>query len=93
MRMAQEALRNVERHSKATRVAMELKTVDDGRIELRIEDNGVGFDPLASRPGHYGLVGLREQAESIGADLILESGPQGTAVRIWLRVGPARFVP
>ena len=63
MRMAQEALRNVERHSKATRVAMELKTVDDGRIELRIEDNGVGFDPLASRPGHYGLVGLREQAD------------------------------
>ena len=93
MRMAQEALRNVERHSKATRVAIELKTIDDGRIELRIEDNGVGFDPLASRPGHYGLVGLREQAESIGADLILESGPQGTAVRIRLRVGPARFVP
>ena len=64
-----------------------------GGLELRIEDNGVGFDPLASRPGHYGLVGLREQAELIGADLILESGPQGTAVRIWLRVGPARFVP
>jgi signal transduction histidine kinase len=93
MRMAQEALRNIERHSKATRVAIGLKTVDDGRIELRIEDNGIGFDPLALRPGHYGLVGLREQAESIGADLILESGPQGTAVRIRLRVGPARFVP
>jgi nitrate/nitrite-specific signal transduction histidine kinase len=70
-----------------------LKTLGDGRIELRIEDNGVGFDPLAARPGHYGLVGLREQAESIAADLALESGSQGTVVCVRLRVEPARFVP
>lgn len=93
MRMAQEALRNIERHSKATQVAIRLKTLGDGRIELRIEDNGVGFDPLAARPGHYGLVGLREQAESIAADLALESGSQGTVVCVRLRVEPARFVP
>ena len=91
MRMAQEALHNVERHSKAARVMIELKAVDDGVIELRIEDNGVGFDPLASRPGHYGLVGLREQAEAIGAELILESDAQGTNICIRLPVGPARF--
>jgi signal transduction histidine kinase len=91
LRMAQEALRNIERHAKATRVRVELEAIDEGRIELRIADNGVGFDPLASRPGHYGLVGLREQAESIGAELQLESGAHGTSVSIRLRVAPVRF--
>jgi signal transduction histidine kinase len=92
MRMTQEALRNVERHAKATRVAIRLKAVEDSGIELRIEDNGIGFVPLESRPGHYGLIGLREQAEFIGANLTLESGSQGTLVRVRLQVGPARFV-
>jgi signal transduction histidine kinase len=91
MRMAQEALRNIERHSKATQVAIGLKTIDESGIELSIADNGIGFDPRASQPGHYGLVGLREQADSIGADLVLESGPRGTLVCIRWRVAPARF--
>lgn len=91
MRMAQEALRNIERHSKATEVAIGLKKIDESGIELCIVDNGIGFDPHASQPGHYGLVGLREQADSIGADLVLESGPGGTLVCIRLRVAPARF--
>ncbi len=91
LRMAQEALRNIERHAKATRVRVELEAVDGGRIELRIADNGVGFDPLAPRPGHYGLVGLREQAELIAAELRLESGAQGTLVSIRLRVAPVQF--
>lgn len=91
LRMAQEALRNVERHAQATRVRIELGAIDGGRIELRIADNGIGFDPLVSRPGHYGLVGLREQAELIGAELQLESGMHGTSVSIRLRVAPVQF--
>jgi signal transduction histidine kinase len=91
LRMAQEALRNVERHSMATRVAVRLQATDD-ELELRIEDNGIGFDPHTPRPGHYGLVGLREQAELIGAQLRVDSGPQqGTKISVMLRTAPAAF--
>ena len=62
VRMAQEALRNVERHARATRVSVRLQSTNDGILALQIEDNGVGFDPAALRPGHYGIVGLREQS-------------------------------
>ncbi len=91
LRMAQEALRNIERHAKATRVSVELQAIDGGRIELRISDNGLGFDPLVSHPGHYGLLGLREQAEMMGAELRIDSGSQGTTVSIRLAVAPVRF--
>jgi signal transduction histidine kinase len=91
LRMAQEALRNVERHSQATRVSVRLATRDD-LLELRIEDNGVGFDPHAPHPEHYGLVGLREQADLIGAELRIDTGPQlGTTISVTLRVAPAAF--
>jgi len=91
LRMAQEALRNVERHSMATRVSVRLATREEV-LELRIEDNGVGFDPQTPCPEHYGLVGLREQAALIGAELRIDTGPQlGTTIRVRLRVAPAAF--
>ncbi|MGO9932884.1 MAG: histidine kinase [Steroidobacteraceae bacterium] len=92
LRMAQEALHNVERHARATRVVVRLQSTDDGRLELRIVDNGVGFGPQAPRPGHYGLVGLREQAELIGAELRIDSQPhEGTSICISLRLSPIAF--
>jgi signal transduction histidine kinase len=72
-RIAEEALRNVARHAKATRVVVTLATGDHGQCELRIEDDGVGFDPEAEYEGHFGLIGIREQAEMIGARLRIES--------------------
>jgi signal transduction histidine kinase len=91
LRMAQEALRNVERHSMATRVSIKLET-RAAQLELKIEDNGVGFDPDAPRPEHYGTVGLREQAELIDAELCIDTAPQlGTKIRVRLRVAPAAF--
>jgi signal transduction histidine kinase len=90
-RMAQEILRNVERHAGASRVDVELAGVDD-RLELSVCDDGVGFDPGVPHPGHYGLVGLREQAELIGADLRIDSAPRGgTRVVIALRMPPMSF--
>jgi signal transduction histidine kinase len=92
LRMAQEALRNVERHARATRVTVQLKSTDDSLLELRIEDNGIGFDPDASRPGHFGIVGLREQAELIGAELRIDSKPnEGTRLSVSLRLSPIAF--
>jgi two-component system sensor histidine kinase UhpB len=85
-RIAQEALNNVERHSDADQVEIRV-TIGTG-IEIIIEDNGVGFRP-PDRPeelataGHFGLVGMHERAQIIGARLGLESAPgRGTRVRI-----------
>jgi signal transduction histidine kinase len=85
-RIAEEALRNVERHSGAEHVDVSLR-VDhpDGaeRLTLTVADDGVGFDPGAAPSGHYGLVGMREHAELIGAELRVDSTPgQGTRVSV-----------
>ncbi|HXQ30488.1 MAG TPA: histidine kinase [Steroidobacteraceae bacterium] len=88
-RVAEEALRNIEQHSMATRVVVSLQTRHGTHLELRIEDNGIGFDPHEPYPGHFGLVGLREQAQLIGADLKIESAPnRGTTLTMSLRMTP-----
>jgi signal transduction histidine kinase len=87
-RMTEEVLRNIEHHARASRVTLSLKT-HGAHVALCIEDDGVGFDPQISRPGHFGLVGLKEQAQMIGADLAIKSAPdRGSAVRISLRIAP-----
>ena len=88
-RIAEEALRNVERHAMASLVRVSLRAAAHGHLELSIEDDGVGFDPAASFPGHYGLAGLREQAQLIGAALNIQSAPHGgTTLRLSLHMGP-----
>jgi signal transduction histidine kinase len=92
VRMAQEALRNVEKHARATRVLVTLQSVGGTHLELRIEDNGIGFDPDAHHPGHFGIVGLREQADLIGAGLQIDSEPnEGTTITVSLRLSPIAF--
>ena len=94
-RIAEEALRNVDRHAHATRVVASARVRHravagaDGAavLEISIADDGVGFDVDTPRPGHFGLRGMREQAELIGARLRVSSGPQrGTAVTIEMPV-------
>jgi signal transduction histidine kinase len=88
-RMTEEALRNIQRHAAAAHVRVALHSGADAQLELEIEDDGVGFDPAASRPGHFGLLGLREQAQLIGAVFDLRSAPnRGTTLRFTLRVAP-----
>lgn len=88
-RISEEALRNVERHASASHVKINLSDTADGGLELSIEDDGVGFDSSAPHPGHYGLVGLREQARLIGADLSIQSVLyEGTTLRLSLRILP-----
>ncbi len=85
-RIAEEAMRNVERHAGATRVTISLRVSPGGReLTLAIADDGVGFDAQAAHPGHYGLPGLREQAQLIGAVLAIHSAPQqGTTISVAL---------
>jgi signal transduction histidine kinase len=88
-RIAQEALVNVERHSKAHRVDITWRC--DGRsASLEIVDDGEGFPPgRAGRLDSYGMIGMRERAASVGATLDILSAPgKGTAVRCVLRTQP-----
>jgi len=82
-RMTEELLRNVERHAGARRVQITLQDSGGARACLQVCDDGRGFDPHAVGPGHYGLVGLHEQAEAIGAQLEIGSAPgRGTRVQV-----------
>jgi signal transduction histidine kinase len=91
LRIAQEALRNVERHAQATRVSVALSIVG-ARLILSIVDDGVGFDPLRIAPGHFGLIGLREQAELIGGELCIDSRlDEGTTITLAVNIAPVSF--
>ncbi|HEV7912668.1 MAG TPA: ATP-binding protein, partial [Albitalea sp.] len=88
-RIAEEALRNIDRHAHASHVHVALRDGGNGTIELSIADDGVGFDTTLPHAGHYGLVGIKEQAQLIDAELSLTSVAQrGTTLRLSLRVGP-----
>jgi len=71
-RVAQEALANVARHSKATSLHVSL-TRPDGHLILSIQDDGQGFDSNNVDNTRYGLKGLRERAEMIGGTLNIET--------------------
>jgi signal transduction histidine kinase len=82
-RVAQETLENVARHSNARCLTVQM-TRKMGRILLMLKDDGRGFS-LQETPGdsRLGLVGMRERAELIGADLVIDSRPgQGTSIRL-----------
>jgi two-component system nitrate/nitrite sensor histidine kinase NarX len=81
-RVCQETLLNVARHAKASRVEINLQQ-DGDVIELRIRDNGQGFDPEQTFPGHNGLSMMRERAEAVGVQLSITSRPgQGTELTL-----------
>lgn len=86
-RAAQEALSNLTRHSRATRIDMTLQ-LTEGVLILTIQDNGVGFDAQrqfsapASVAAGIGLRSIREQAASLCGKLIVESSRVGTKLEI-----------
>jgi signal transduction histidine kinase len=91
-RIAQEALNNVVKHAQAQRVEIRLWCSQERegtqpgagvRVELRISDDGRGFDPATVSPDHLGLGIIRERAQAIGAQLRVESETgKGTAVEV-----------
>jgi signal transduction histidine kinase/flavin-binding protein dodecin len=85
-RIVEEAVRNVEKHAEAKRISItaRVETSDDGdHLVAEVVDDGVGFDPAETPQGHFGLVGVREQAELAGAVVDIASKPgEGTRVRV-----------
>ena len=84
-RIAQEAVTNAERHARATRINVSW-ACDDRRAELVVSDDGQGLaSTTAGKVDSYGLVGIRERADAIGAALDITSEPgEGTTLRCWL---------
>jgi len=88
-RMAQEALNNVARHAQATLAELSVHFGGD-KIEMVVSDNGIGFEapntPADFAPsGHFGLLGMYERADLIGARLTIHSVPgKGTQLTIQL---------
>ncbi len=71
-RIAQEALNNIAKHSGASQATVVLRCQPD-RVELRVHDNGRGFDLARVSPEHLGLGIMRERAESVGATFAIAS--------------------
>jgi signal transduction histidine kinase len=82
-RIAQEGLRNVARHSKAT--MLQVRLCEGPPVELSIVDDGTGFDPDDVPAGHLGLTIMRERAAAIGAQLVIDAAP-GRGTRLRLRI-------
>ena len=94
LRIAQEALTNVRRHSLANEVEVKLKNTSDS-IELLIRDNGQGFnlmDLANAPPGYHGLNIIKERAEGLGGSLNISATPgKGTELRISLPIDKVRM--
>jgi two-component system nitrate/nitrite sensor histidine kinase NarX len=84
-RLCQEGLNNIAKHSGASRVDIQLQ-YETGGVKLRIQDDGRGFDPEQTPPGHYGLSMMHERAAGVGATLSIISQPgHGTEIVIrWM---------
>jgi signal transduction histidine kinase len=77
-RLAQEALTNVAKHARAQTV--EIRVVqDDGGVQVRVADDGTGFDPDAPTEG-FGVVGMRERAALLNGRLDVTTSEHGTVV-------------
>ncbi|QCG89005.1 HAMP domain-containing protein [Azospirillum sp. TSH100] len=102
-RMIEEALRNAVRHADAATIHVEV-AVDrmsgmdpnggEGGLVTIVRDDGRGFDVVANPSDHFGLIGLREQAELIDAGLSVDSTPgQGTCVTISMPLASLGIAP
>jgi ligand-binding sensor domain-containing protein/two-component sensor histidine kinase len=95
VRIMQEGVTNAVKHSGGRNVEVSLDA-DAQELILTIKDDGRGFiteSTDGSRVGHYGLIGMRERAMQIGADLSFDSAPtRGTTVRVSLPLEERKFV-
>ncbi len=87
-RIFQEAITNVVRHAKATRIDVQL-WLERGNLRLDIADDGIGVPQIAPRSSSLGLLGMRERARRAGGDCtIRRRDPRGTVVALSV---PLRF--
>jgi signal transduction histidine kinase/ligand-binding sensor domain-containing protein len=82
--IGREAIANAVNHARASRIAAVL-VYSDKELRLAVQDDGMGFDPQSgtSKEDHWGMRGMRERAESIGAAFRLDTAPdRGTTIEV-----------
>ena len=80
--IAREAVGNALLHARANRIGCQLEG-DARRMRLRIVDDGAGMPAVRVRPGHLGVVGMRERSLAIGASFSVQPEPGGgTAIEL-----------
>ncbi|MDL2337479.1 MAG: PAS domain S-box protein [Pseudomonadota bacterium] len=91
-RVTQEALNNVAKHARASKVDIRLALLPTGQISLRVIDNGLGIRAQDSRkPESFGILGMRERVRAHGGHLSIESLPGGgTALEVLVPLPGAR---
>ncbi len=86
LRIVQESLANIRKHSHANNVRVMLRSDRDGNCQVLVEDDGIGIGVpvMGGHPGeHIGLSIMRERASSVGGELRIESEPgEGTSIEL-----------
>ncbi len=86
LQVVREALTNIEHHAHARHAWVSLERGAGQAIEVTIEDDGVGIRDEQSPRGHFGLSIMRDRAQSVGGQLVIERRqPTGTRVRLVLQ--------
>lgn len=88
LRIGQEAVANAVKHGGSTEITVELRYAS-GHVHLSVTDNGCGFVPSLS-PGHFGLLDMRERAQSMGSQLEIDSQP-GKGTKVFVEVAVDRI--
>jgi len=94
LRIVQESVANILRHTRATEIRVGTAVAGDG-VQVTIDDNGQGFDvekPLSEASGK-GLHNQQRRAQMLGGTVNWESGPEGTRFTLWLPLEPAPRSP
>ncbi len=85
LHIAREAVANARKHAAPSRIAIQLR-YRPAEVSLEIHDDGCGFDPTTPPPvGHFGILGIRERANKIHAQVTIDSSP-GAGCRIFIRL-------
>jgi signal transduction histidine kinase len=91
LRIGQEAVTNVVKHSGAKVIQIDLQFTPQ-RVALQIKDDGKGFAPadcVGPKDGHFGLLGIRERAERLGGQALITSEPgKGSRIRVEIPTHP-----
>jgi signal transduction histidine kinase len=80
--IGREALANIVKHADASSAWVQVN-LRNGHVTLEVADDGRGFDPAATHPGHYGLESMRSRADEIDGELTIRSvAGRGTVIRV-----------
>lgn len=80
IQILREALANVEKHARATKVEVCIERAPDGACTMQVVDNGVGIPEHAEKENHFGLSIMKERAAALGAVLSISRRPEGGTI-------------